>query len=319
IRCNLPYIISHHRLAACEDYHKTRKCLCHIVKKRKTLLGFKLIRIRPESRRCPAVDAVQIARPCHFPCNELGKPFFLRGWFSLHPRNLMGMAFWHCMHNYLPSYSILKILLPRFALKNVPDTRWSKPPIETVGGRHTGDRFQICPQVERRSHSDNTANGLFTKPLPKEYLCHLKYLHIHSLRLLNTLFKRDVYNLIPLQCHHSAKLPFIYQLHCPHAVSACKDSVICCWTAASLKMSEDNVARLYAGLFLNFFGKKFSYAAEQDMAEGIFFSVFCYMPLNSFWRCAFRYNDDAESSARIRPFLNYIAYLINIKRFFRYE
>src|SRR3989344_784948 len=126
MRCNLPYIISHHRLAACEDYDKTRKCLCHIVKKRKTLLGFKLIRIRPESRRCPAVDAVQIARPCHFPCNELGKPFFLRGWFSLHPRNLMGMAFWHCMHNYLPSYSILKILLPRFALKNVPDARRSK-------------------------------------------------------------------------------------------------------------------------------------------------------------------------------------------------
>src|SRR3989337_622851 len=162
MRCNLPYIISHHRLAACEGYDKTRKCLCHIVKKRKTLLGFKLIRIRPESRRCPAVDAVQIARPCHFPCNELGKPFFLRGWFSLHPRNLMGMAFWHCMHNYLPSYSILKILLPRFALKNVPDTRRSKPPIETVGGRHTGDRFQICPQVERRSRSDNNADGRFS-------------------------------------------------------------------------------------------------------------------------------------------------------------
>src|SRR3989338_4108803 len=126
MRCNLPYIIPHHRFTAGEDYDKTRKCLCHIVKKCQTLFCLKLIGIWPEPCRCPAMDAVQIARPRYLPCNELGKPFLFCGWFSFYPRHLVGMTFWHCMHNYLPSYSILKILLPRFALKNVPDTRRSK-------------------------------------------------------------------------------------------------------------------------------------------------------------------------------------------------
>ncbi len=30
---------------------------------------------------------------------------------------------------------------------------------------HTGDRFQICPQVERRSRSNNAADGIFQREL----------------------------------------------------------------------------------------------------------------------------------------------------------
>src|SRR4030067_2037194 len=56
------------------------------------------------------------------------------------------------------------VLLIRFTLKNCPDTRRSKPPIDSIGGRHTGDGFEICPQVERRSRSDNAVDGYFTKP-----------------------------------------------------------------------------------------------------------------------------------------------------------
>src|SRR3990170_8801977 len=40
--------------------------------------------------------------------------------------------------------------------------------------RHTGDRFKICPQVERRSRSDNTADEFFAK-LSKQ----IHYPHMH--------------------------------------------------------------------------------------------------------------------------------------------
>jgi len=36
---------------------------------------------------------------------------------------------------------------------------YMQAPIETVGGRHTGDRFEIYPQVERRNRSNNAGSA----------------------------------------------------------------------------------------------------------------------------------------------------------------
>jgi len=57
---------------------------------------------------------------------------------------------------------LLWYCLYQFTLKNCPDARRSKPPIETVGGRHTGD-LKSVPKLSAEAAATTPQMGIFQR------------------------------------------------------------------------------------------------------------------------------------------------------------